>query len=67
MWNKVRLVVAGAHALPLQIGVIWVHIGKNWYGMFGFLESSVTPDANSDCAAISAADVAAYTPQLRHL
>ena len=46
---------------------MWVNMGQTWYVMFGFLESFLTPDANSDCAAISAADVAAYTPQLRHL
>ena len=40
---------------------MWVHMGHNWDGMFEFLEASLTPDANTDCAALFSPEVAADT------
>ena len=46
-----------APAPPSRIADVWVWMGKTWARIFEFLEASLTPDADSDCAALSTADV----------
>ena len=41
---------------------MWIQMGQTWASMFELLEPSSTPDAEADCATISAADVAADPP-----
>ena len=41
---------------------MWIHMGQTWASMLEFLAPSSTPDADTDCATISAADVAADPP-----
>ena len=44
---------------PPSIAEMWIQMGKIWAVMFKLLKPSSMPDADADCATISAADVAA--------
>ena len=41
---------------------MWIQMGQTWAIIFEFLETYSTPDADTDCARVSAADVAADPP-----
>ena len=47
---------------PPRIAEMWIQMGNIWAVMFKLLEPPSTPDADADCATISASDVAADHP-----